>query len=87
MIYGILADIVQVYVVVIFVRIVASWIPVDPWSKWARANRVLERATDPMLVPVRRVIPPLRLGGAAIDLSPFVVLVALSILLEVLRSR
>jgi YggT family protein len=83
----IIIDIVQLYLVLIFIRIVMSWIPVDPWSRWAKYVRWLDRATDPVLVPVRRIIPPLRIGGGAVDISPMIVIVALEILLGVLRDR
>jgi len=32
------------------------------------------------LAPIRRVIPPLRLGGIALDLSPLILLIAIQIL-------
>jgi YggT family protein len=37
-------------------------------------------ATEPILAPVRRVIPPLRVGGTAIDLSYIVVFLAIVLL-------
>jgi YggT family protein len=33
-----------------------------------------------VLIPLRRVIPPVRMGPAALDLSPLVVLLGLSLL-------
>lgn len=86
MILRIVIDVVQAYLVVLLVRIVLTWFPINPWSRLARVVRVLARLTDPVLVPVRRALPPLRLGGgAAIDLSPLVVFFGLEILLSVLR--
>lgn len=86
MILRIIIDVVQAYLVVLLVRIVLTWFPIHPWSRFARVVRVLARLTDPVLVPVRRVLPPLRLGsGAALDLSPLVVFFGLEILLSVLR--
>jgi YggT family protein len=52
-----------------------------------RFERALGRFTDPVLAPIRRVVPPLRVGGGAIDLSPLVVLVGLEILVSVLARR
>lgn len=86
MILRIIIDILQAYIVVLLIRIVLTWFPINPWSPMARVVRVLAAITDPVLVPVRRVLPPLTLGGAsAIDLSPIVVFVALEILISVLR--
>jgi YggT family protein len=62
-----------VYLVLIFVRILMSWIPRIPY------NRLLDMfltfvkdVTDPYLNLFRRFLPPLRLGPGALDLSPIV---------------
>lgn len=86
MILRIVIDVVQAYLIVLLLRIISTWFPIDPWSRFARVVHVLARLTDPVLVPVRRLLPPLRLrGGAALDLSPLVVFFGLEILLSVLR--
>lgn len=86
MIVRILIDVVQAYLVVLLVRIVLTWFPINPWSRLARVVRVLATLTDPVLVPLRRVVPPLRVGaGAAIDLSPLIVFFGLEILINLLR--
>ncbi len=87
MVVRILVDVVQAYIFILFLRIIASWFPINPWSKAARALRVVAAVTDPILVPVRRLLPPLRLGAMALDLSPLIVFVALEILLSILRAR
>jgi len=81
---NVLAWIVQAYILVLFVRIVLSWFPSNPWSALGKVTRALARVTDPVLVPLRRRLPPLRVGGSAIDLSPLVLFVVLEILLRVL---
>ncbi len=43
------------------------------------------RVTEPILAPVRRVIPPLRVGGTAIDLSFMVVFLAIVLLRSFIR--
>jgi len=80
-------DLIQVYIVVLFVRIILTWFPTDPWSGLGRFERALGRVTDPVLAPIRRVLPPLRVGGGGIDLSPIVALVALEVLVSILRTR
>jgi len=62
-----------VYLVLIFIRIIMSWIPRIPY------NRVLDMVlsfvkdvTDPYLNLFRRFIPPVRMGAGALDLSPIV---------------
>ena len=39
----------------------------------ARLMSGVYRVTEPILAPVRRVVPPLRLGGASIDLAFLIV--------------
>jgi YggT family protein len=42
-------------------------------------SRALESVTEPVLSPVRKVIPPLSAGGMGIDLSFLIVLLVLQI--------
>jgi YggT family protein len=60
-----------VYIILIFVRVLMSWIPRIPHSSTLRPvlNFVTE-TTDPYLNLFRRILPPLGGGGLAIDLSP-----------------
>jgi len=61
-----------VYAVLIFIRILLSWFRL-PYSRWL--NAVIEfitEVTDPYLNLWRRVLPLVRLGPGAIDLSPMV---------------
>lgn len=76
--------ILQIYSLVIIVRILLEWVQVTPDHPVARIRAVLRRVTDPVLVPVRRLIPPVRAGGMGIDLSPLVVLVGLSVIVGVI---
>ena len=87
MIIRIIVDLLQLYRVLLFVRIILTWFPIDPWSKAARPYNLLARVTDPVLWPLRRLIPPLRVGGAAIDLSPIIIFVAISVIIGVLQSH
>jgi len=63
--------------VAIFVRIIASWFQISPWSKWIRWSYVL---TEWFLVPLRRVVPTF----GPLDLSPLVALLLLYLLQSVL---
>ncbi|HWD23959.1 MAG TPA: YggT family protein [Acidimicrobiales bacterium] len=85
MILRIIADLLQLYLLCLFIRIILSWFPINPWGNGAKVARLFEKITDPVLVPLRRVVPPLRIGGGAVDLSPLIVLVALEIVINTLR--
>lgn len=67
-----------VYVILIFARIVISFVPRMPYRPWLRA--VLDfvtETTDPYLNFFRRFLPPLGSGGFALDLSPMIGLIVL----------
>jgi YggT family protein len=56
----------------LIVRVVSSWLPVSPYSKWIRWSFIL---TEWMLAPLRRVIP--RIG--VIDITPILAWLLLNI--------
>ncbi|MEL7036327.1 MAG: YggT family protein [Cyanobacteria bacterium J06592_8] len=60
------AQFLQIYMVLIFVRILLSWFPNVDWSN--PFFSVLSQLTDPYLNLFRSIIPPL--GG--IDFSPII---------------
>ncbi len=68
------------YVVAVFVTILFSWIPVSPDGLAATVRGFFYTITEPVLGPIRRALPPLRLGGMALDLSPIVVIFGVTIL-------
>lgn len=73
-----------VYIVLIFVNVLSSWIPRMPHNRWLRA--VLDfvaETTNPYLNVFRRVIPPLGGGGFALDLSPMIGIVVLFVVRSV----
>ncbi len=74
---ALLLIILQVLSLAIIVRAVMSWLPISPTSGWGALQSVVRRSTDPILGPIRRLLP--RTGG--IDLSPVVALLAISFVL------
>ncbi len=72
---GILCSLLNLYIIAIIVRLVLSWFPVSPGSVVEQVNNVLRRVTDPVLEPLRRIIPPL----GPIDISPMVAIIGLQL--------
>lgn len=68
-----------VYQWVLLAYVVLSWVPRPPEPLFP-VIRVIRALVDPILVPMRRVIPPAQLGGVALDLSIIVLFVILVIL-------
>jgi len=81
---GVVCLIGWLYLIAIFIRILLSWFPLDPDGFMATIGGFLYMVTDPVLVPLRRVIPPLRLGNVALDLSAVIAIIGLNILLTVI---
>ena len=68
------------YWVVLFVRIIFSWIP-PPMSGIGRTiYEVVRDLTEPVLRLVRGLLPPIRMGMAALDLSPIIIFIALAVI-------
>lgn len=70
----------QAYWVVVVARIVLEWIPVSYDHPLARVRAALRAVTEPILAPLRAMIPAVRMGGMGLDLSPLILLLALSLL-------
>jgi YggT family protein len=62
-------------------RALLSWFPVSPGSPLATVNHVLYRLTEPVLAPVRRLLPPVRFGTMGIDLSFIIVFLGIQIII------
>ena len=72
------------YLIAIFARIILSWFPLDPNGFWATFAGFLFMITDPVLTPLRRAIPAVRLGSVALDLSPIIVIIGVQVLLGII---
>ncbi|MBI5157446.1 MAG: YggT family protein [Acidimicrobiia bacterium] len=81
---AVLCFLIQAYALVVFARIVFEWIPVSYDHPVARVRGVLRAVTEPLLRPLRAILPPVRLGGVGLDLSPLVLMLALSLLAGVI---
>ncbi|HSJ70438.1 MAG TPA: YggT family protein [Acidimicrobiia bacterium] len=85
---GILRSLVQLVSLALLVWIVLSYIvvfgriPFDHPIR--RLYEFLSRMIEPILRPIRAVVPPVRVGGAALDLSPLILIFGLQILAAVL---
>lgn len=80
-----IATILEIYFYAVLIWVILSWIQVSSTHPVGRAQIFLDRIIYPVILPIRRVIPPVRLGAGALDLSPIVLLVGLRILIGLLR--
>lgn len=77
----VLCSFLSVYLLILFARAIFSWFPVRPGTGLASLVHVLMQLTEPVLAPVRRVIPP----AGMFDISFIVVLIGLELLLKALN--
>jgi YggT family protein len=72
-----LALILDVYSMIVFAAVIVSWLNLSPDNPIVRVTRAL---TEPVLEPIRKILPDL--GG--IDLSPMVLLFGIQLLRRLL---
>jgi YggT family protein len=75
-----------VYFYAVFIWVILSWIRVSSTHPLGRVQVFLDRIIYPVILPIRRVIPPIRLGGGALDLSPIVLLIGIQLLRSLVGS-
>ena len=75
-----LVALIDIYSLVLLVRILFSWAP--PEARDNEFYRFLHAITEPVMRPLRRIIPPV--GG--LDLSPILLFVGLAVLERLIRG-
>lgn len=70
----------QLLQLIIIARILLTWFPNINW--WNQPFKFLREVTDPILVPFKKLVPPI--GG--IDISPILLFVVLGIVEKVVLS-
>ncbi|NLD43124.1 MAG: YggT family protein [Chloroflexi bacterium] len=71
-----IAYLASIFDVLIFARVLLSWIPIGDNPTLRSIAGVIYAATEPILAPIRRILPPM--GG--LDLSPIVAMVLLQVI-------
>ena len=83
MVANTLAEIIRIvfslFELLILARILISWFPIDPYNPIVQ---FLHRVTEPILAPIRRLLPP----TGMFDLSPMVVLIGAVLLQRILMG-
>ena len=79
----IICTILGIYQLVLIARAVTSFFPVTPGTAFAQIVDVLYKLTEPILAPMRRIIPPLGM----FDMSFLVVLIGLQVITALLGCR
>ena len=64
----------------IIIRALLSWVSIDPYNPLVQ---ILYQITEPILAPLRRIIPPI---GGMMDITPIVALILLQVLQAIIDS-
>ena len=80
-----------VFIALLWIRFVVDWVQIfaRAWVPRGLILVLLEgvySTTDPPIKALRRVIPPLRIGSIALDLSFLIVMIAAYVLLQINRE-
>ena len=87
----ILYGLILVFIGCMWIRFIVDWVQVFARS-WAPSGlllillEVVYSVTDPPIKALRRVVPPLRIGSIAVDLSFIIVMIVAWILLQIVGS-
>jgi YggT family protein len=84
MIFTIVWWICLLFLIALIGRSILSFVSILPGSPLESLNRTLISVTDPVLRPVRRVLPPARLGTMGLDLAPLIVSIVVVIVMSFL---
>jgi YggT family protein len=67
----VLEIVLNLYMWIIIIRALISWVNPDPYNPIVQ---ILTRMTEPVLRPIRKLVPPYRIG---IDFSPFIAILVI----------
>lgn len=76
MLTGLLCFALDIFTWGILLWVVASWVPAAEGHPIRSLKDTLDRVFNPMLRPIRGLLPPVRLGGVGLDLSPLALMIA-----------
>lgn len=71
-------ELISLYVWLLIISALLSWFPItNPSGALASARRILTQVSEPVLRPLRMVLPRPRIGGVGIDFSVLVAIILL----------
>lgn len=68
----------HLYELILLARVLISWVNPDPYNPIVQFLRTV---TDPVLVPLRRIIPPI---GGTLDLSPMIAILLIELIIQMM---
>lgn len=81
-VFGLIISLLNIYTIVILIRIIASWLGADPYNPIVQ---FLSRLTDPLFEVIRRRLPS-ALWSTGLDFSPLVAILVIQLVILLLES-
>jgi len=79
----VLCVLLSLFLIVLLARVILSWIPAPTHARgFSRITALVFAVTEPVLRPLRNVIPPIRMGMVALDLSVIIVFIVIEIIMN-----
>lgn len=76
---GLIRFLFDVYTVILLARVLLSWVQVDPSNQLVR---IIYQLTEPLLAPIRRLLPQ----GGGMDFSPIVAFIVLLVVEQIVLT-
>ena len=74
-------DLITLYIWILIIMMVLSWFPAqNSQGGLAITKRILADITEPVLRPLRAILPRPRVGGIGFDFAPFVAVIILAVI-------
>jgi YggT family protein len=86
----IIVDLLQLFIFVLIAYSILSWYlayaRVSYDSPAFKVNRVLSAICDPVLNPIRRLVPAVRIGGVGLDLSVLIAFILVEVVISIVAN-
>lgn len=83
---ALIGDVLYLFLLVLFAYAILSWLTYSGRMEYdspvVKVQRVLGKICEPVLSPVRRLIPPVQVGGVGLDLSVLIVFLVIEVLIN-----
>ncbi len=82
---GLIRELIQIYIWILVISALLSWFPTtSSQGGLATTKRVLAQVTEPVLRPLRQIVPRPRMGGVSVDFSVLVAIILLVIISSII---
>jgi uncharacterized protein YggT (Ycf19 family) len=77
---SVIHELLFLYIWVLIISALLSWFPSSSSGTLASVRRVFAALTEPVLRPIRAILPQPRVGGVGVDFSVLVAIIVLEII-------